>query len=333
MAAETRQPCLFSSHGPGAASLVIRSVFYLVGPTASGKSGVALELARRIGGDLINADAFQLYAGLPICTAQPPVEEQAELPHHLYGCLPMAEVCDAQAYCERASKVIREVLGRGRWPIVVGGSGLYVKALTHGLAPLPKGDPQIRERLAGMTSAERVAELLLLDPQAPENVALANDRYVTRALEICLLTGRPQSELRREWASHEPEFMGVLLQREREDLYHRINARVLGMVKQGLIDEVQALGEMSMTAEKAIGVGDMRAFLRGEATLEEAVAAIQQASRRYAKRQLTWFKRERGFQTVCLEPDSTATFAVERILELFPCLQSPPPPSVPSSSI
>jgi len=308
------------------------STFYVVGPTASGKSAVALELARRVGGELINADAFQLYAGLPICTAQPSVEEQIELPHHLYGCLPVTEACDAQAFCDRAMGVIKDVLERGRWPIVVGGSGLYIKSLTHGLAPLPKGDPFIREQLAAMTSEERVAELLRLDPQAPENVALANDRYVTRALEICLLTGRPQSELRREWASHEPQFMGVFLQRDRDDLYQRINARVLGMMKLGLIDEVQALGEMSMTAEKAIGVGDTRAFLRGEITLEDAVGAIQQASRRYAKRQLTWFKRERGFQTVCLEPDSTATSAVERILELFPCLQSPPPPFVPSSS-
>jgi tRNA dimethylallyltransferase len=312
---------------------VTGSVLYLAGPTASGKSAVALELAQRIGGELVNADAFQLYAGLPVCTAQPSADEQALVPHHLYGCLSVESSYDAQAYSDRAVPVIAEIAARGRWPIVVGGSGLYIKALTHGLAPLPKGDPVIRERLATMTSAERVTELLRLDPQAPENVALANDRYVIRALEICLLTGRPQSELRREWASHEPVFRGVLLQREREDLYQRINTRVLSMVKLGLIDEVQALGEMSMTAEKAIGVGDMRAFLRGEATLEEAVSAIQQASRRYAKRQLTWFKRERGFQTVCLEPDSTATFAVERILELFPCLQSPPPPSVPSSSI
>ncbi|MBL9145904.1 MAG: tRNA (adenosine(37)-N6)-dimethylallyltransferase MiaA [Verrucomicrobiaceae bacterium] len=308
------------------------SVFYLVGPTASGKSAVAFHLAQAVGGELINADAFQLYSGLPICTAQPSMVEQAEVPHHLYGCLPVTESCDAQTFCDRASRVMDEVWQRGRWPIVVGGSGLYIKSLTHGLAPLPKGDPAIRERLAMLTAAERVGELLRLDPQAPENVALANDRYVTRALEICLLTGRPQSELRREWASHEPQFMGVFLQRERGDLYQRINARVLAMVKQGLIDEVQALGDMSMTAEKAIGVGEVRAFLRGEVTLEEAVSAIQQASRRYAKRQLTWFKRERGFQTVCLDADSTATFAVERILELFPCLQSPPPPFVPSSS-
>lgn len=308
------------------------SVFYLVGPTASGKSAVAFHLAQMVGGELINADAFQLYAGIPICTAQPSGDEQKAVPHHLYGCMPTSDTCDAQTFADRASKVIEEVLARGHWPIIVGGSGLYVKALTHGLAPLPKGDPEIRGQLALMTAEERVAALLQLDPQAPENVALANDRYVTRALEICLLTGRPQSELRREWATHAPEFMGVFLQREREDLYQRINARVLSMMNQGLVDEVQALGELSMTAEKAIGVGDARAFLRGELTLEEAVAAIQQASRRYAKRQLTWFKRERGFQTVCLEPDSTATFAVERILELFPCLQSPPPPFVPSSS-
>jgi tRNA dimethylallyltransferase len=269
---------------------------------------------------------------MPICTAQPSLNDRAKVPHHLFDVLDLKESCDAQAFRDMALRVIEQVRSRGNWPIVVGGSGLYIKALTHGLASLPKGEPGLREQLAAMTPEGRVAELLRLDPQAGENVALANDRYVSRALEICILTGRPQSELRREWLQNEPEFMGVLLSREREDLYSRINSRVFSMIEQGLIAEVAGLGQTSGNAEKAIGVGEIRKHLRGEWSLDEAVAAIQQASRRYAKRQFTWFKRERGFQTVCLAADSTATFAVERILELFPCLQSPPQLSAPSSS-
>ena len=306
--------------------------FYLCGPTASGKTAVAVALAERIGGEVICADAFQLYRGLAICSAQPTAAERGAVPHHLFEVLGLHETCDAQHYRDLALPVIAAVRDRGRWPIIVGGSGLYLKALTHGLAPVPKGDAATRAQLAMLTAAERVAELLRLDPAAPGNVPLENDRYVTRALEICLLSGRPQSELRREWAQQEPSFLGALLGRERDDLYQRINQRVLAMVAQGLVAEVAALGELSATAAMAIGVRDIQRHLRGECSLDEAVAAIQQASRRYAKRQVTWFKREHGFQTICLAPDSTARMAVERILELFPCLLTPPPLSAPSPS-
>lgn len=309
------------------------SAVLLAGGTASGKTALGLALAERIGGEIVNADAFQLYRGLDICTAKPEPHEMARVPHHLYGVLDWQETCDAQRYRELVEPVIHEISARGRWPIVVGGSGLYLKALTHGLAPVPKGDAATRDRMAAMTAAERVAELLRLDPDAPQNVPLENDRYVSRALEICLLTGQPQSALRQQWAgAEEPRFMGVVLHRDRDDLYQRINARVLTMLERGLVAEIRAMGELSITAEKAIGVREVRAFLRGEINQSDMIAAIQQATRRYAKRQTTWFKRERGFQTICLAPDSTASSALERILELFPCVQSPPSPSAPSSS-
>lgn len=305
----------------------------VAGGTASGKSALALALAERIGGEIVNADAFQLYRGLEICTAKPGPEDLARVPHHLYSVLDWQDTCDAQRYRELAEPVILSIAARGRWPIIVGGSGLYLKALTHGLAPVPKGDAATREAMARLTPEQRVAELLRLDPQAADNVPLENDRYVSRALEICLLTGQPQSALRQQWAGEAPVFMGVLLQRGREDLYQRINARVLTMMERGLVEEIRAMGELSLTAEKAIGVREVRSLLRGECTPAEAVAAIQQSTRRYAKRQTTWFKRERGFQTICLDPESTASSGVERILELFPCVQSPPSQSVPSLSI
>lgn len=299
---------------------------YVCGATASGKSAVALELALRIGGEIVNADAFQIYRGLDICSAKPPAKDRELVPHHLFDVLDPAESCDAQRFRDLALPVMEGIATRGCWPIVVGGSGLYMKALTHGLATLPKGDEALRKQLALLTPDERLAKLLRLDPEAERNVPVKNDRYVSRALEICLLTGRPQSELRSEWLDNEPTFMGVQITRDRDDLYRRINERVHGMVAAGLVQEVASLETLSSTAEKAIGVREVRQHLLEGMPLPPAIEAIQQASRRYAKRQITWFKRERGFQTICLSPDSTPSMAADRILELFPCLiQSPPP--------
>ena len=302
---------------------------YICGATASGKSAVAVELALRIGGEVVNADAFQIYQGLDICSAKPSLKERQVVPHHLFGVINLAEHCDAQRFRDLALPVIEAIIARGKWPIIVGGSGLYLKSLTHGLATLPQADAALRTQLAEMSPEARVAELLRLDPQAESNVPLRNDRYVSRALEICLLTGRPQSELRATWQANEPEFMGVQITRERDELYHRINERVRGMVAAGLVEEVAALGDVSTTAEKAIGVHEIRQYLRGEWSLDAAIEAIQLASRHYAKRQITWFKRERGFQTICLPPESISSMAVDRILELFPCLTQPPPPHAP----
>lgn len=298
--------------------------FYICGATASGKSAVAVELAHRIGGEVVNADAFQIYQGLDICTAKPSLEEQAGVPHHLLGVLDPAEACDAQRFRDLAAQVIESIAARGKWPLVTGGSGLYLKALTHGLAPLPKADEAVRARLALLTPQERVAELLRLDPEAETNVPLRNDRYVSRALEICVITGQPQSALRATWQGQGPEFMGVQITREREELYHRINERVNRMISAGLVAEIAALGTASTTAEKAIGVREIRAHLNEGLPLEAAIEAIQQASRRYAKRQGTWFRRERGFQTICLPSESAPSMAADLIIDLFPCLKHPP---------
>lgn len=305
--------------------------FYLVGATASGKSAVALALAQRIGGEIVNADAFQLYQGMDILSAKPPHADRVSVPHHLYDVLPLSEPCDAQRYREMALPIIAAIQSRGRVPIITGGSGLYVKALSHGLAPVPPRDGRLRARLAHFTLGEKVAWLLDRDPEAGANVPLANPRYVERALEICLLTGRPQSALRQSFAETQPWGRGVVLHWEREALYERINQRVLNMLAAGLLDEVCALPADSPNAGKAIGWREMRAYLDGECTLPEATAAMQQATRRYAKRQITWFKRERWLQTICLDSEATAECASHQILAQFPCLL-PTPASRPSTS-
>lgn len=303
--------------------------FFITGPTASGKSAIALALAERVGGEIVNADAFQLYQGLDLLTAKPPLTDRACVPHHLYDVLPPAESCDAQRYREMALPVIAEITARGRLPIVVGGSGLYIKALSHGLADLPRGDAALRAELNALPFEEMVARLLALDPQAAENVPLANPRYVQRALEICLLTGLPQSALRQTFAQTEPAGQGIVLSWEREVLYARIDQRVHDMIAAGLLDEVRTLPPLGVTSEKAIGLRDMRAHLAGEMTLPEAISAMQQATRRYAKRQITWFKRERWLQTICLDSQQGAESTTSHLLDLFPCLTSPTPsPSI-----
>lgn len=306
--------------------------FFVVGPTASGKSAVALTLAEAVDGEIVNADAFQLYRGLDVLTAKPPPTDLARRPHHLYSVLDPAQSFDAQSYRELALPILQEIASRGKIPIVVGGSGLYIKALTHGLAPLPAADPALRARFESQPLEEKVAELLRLDPAAAKNVPLQNPRYVERALEVCLLTGHPQSELRQSFATPNPGIQGVILTLDRGVLYDRINQRVETMITQGIADEVAALGDLETGAAKAIGVREMRDHLAGRTSLDEAATALQQATRRYAKRQTTWFRRETCFQTICLPSEPDAHFPLPDLFRLFPCLKPTPSSSDPSSS-
>lgn len=261
-------------------------------------------LALQWGGEIVNADAFQLYKGLDICTAKPSVADRELVPHHLYDVLEPGETGDAAAYASMAQPVISAIASRGRVPVVVGGSGLYVKALTHGLSPLPS-DEKLREELAKKSAAERVAQLLSLDPHAEETVNLKNDRYVSRALEICLLTGKPQSELRSDWKRAAPQYRGVRLEWPREVLHERINLRTRAMVGAGLVEEVACAGALSATLEKAIGVAEVRRHLCGEWNLEQMIEGIQLATRQYARRQEKWFRREKGFQVLTMQAGQT----------------------------
>ena len=301
--------------------------FFLTGPTASGKSAVAVLLAERVGGEIVNADAFQLYEGMDLLTAKPGAEERARVPHHLYDVVPAGEACDAQRFRELALPLLADIAARGRRPILVGGSGLYLKALSHGLADLPPANPALRAELAAQSLEVKQARLLELDPDAAANVPLANPRYVERALEICLLTGRPQSQLRSTFGGARPLGTGVTLDLPRAELHERIHRRLEAMVNSGLLDEVRSLGEVGPTAARAIGLRELRAHLAGEWTLAEALAAMEQATRRYAKRQLTWFRRETWLQSICLPAGATAECALDLILPHVPCPPTLPPPS------
>lgn len=292
---------------------------YLVGPTGSGKSAAALLLAERTGGEIICADAYQLYEDMPILTAQPTAEELARAPHHLYGSVPVSSEMDAGRYEKTAMAVIDEVRSRGKLPIVCGGSGLYLKSLTHGLSPLPPGDPALRQELEALSIYELAEKLMALDPGSAEQLNLENPRHVIRALEICILTGKPASELKQSWVTPRPGVRGVFLDWPRYDLYERIDARTHAMVEAGVLDEVSRLSamELSATAEKAIGLWDFQAVLDEATSLGEAVASVQQATRNYAKRQTTWFRRESSFVNLEVRPGTTNQEIMREIARIF----------------
>ena len=169
----------------------MRRTFFIVGPTATGKSELAADVAREIGAEIVSADAFQIYRGLDLLTAKPDASTLAKAPHHLIGTTPLHEEMNAEKYRRAASRAIEEIHSRGKLAIVVGGSGLYIKALTHGLAPLPESDPKLREKLNAMSLDELRSQLAELDPEAAQKIDLKNRRRVVRAVEICLLTGKP----------------------------------------------------------------------------------------------------------------------------------------------
>lgn len=292
---------------------------YITGPTGGGKSAVALLLAEATGGEIICADAYQLYRGIPILTAQPPPAELARAPHHLYGSIPLSQEMDAGTFEKLALRTIAEVQSRGRLPIVCGGSGLYLKSLTHGLSPLPPADATLRRQLESLSTQELADRLLALDPGSAEQLNLQNPRHVARALEICLLTGQPASELKQSWAMPRSGLRGVFLDLPRDYLYDRINARTLDMVAAGVLAEVAAIDDdaLSNTASKAIGLWEFRAAADEATSLQEAIASVQQTTRHYAKRQTTWFKRETAFVTIPVTPTDTAPAITEKITRIF----------------
>ncbi|MBA3883939.1 MAG: tRNA (adenosine(37)-N6)-dimethylallyltransferase MiaA [Chthoniobacterales bacterium] len=277
----------------------MKNVFFIVGPTAVGKSEVAAEVARICDGEVVSADAFQIYAGLSLLTAKPDNTTIAKVPHHLIGTVPLSEPMNAERFRVAANSAIEGTHARGKCAFVVGGSGMYVQALTNGLSPLPEADRGLRREFEQRTTAELLALLREKDPETAARIHAKNRHRIVRVLEICLLTGLRTSELRRRIPpAQEPA--GVLLFRERAELYDRINERVLRMFEHGAVDEVRAVGETSATAAKALGLSHIRELLAGGISDAECVAQIQQASRRYAKRQLTWFQRQTNFEPLNL---------------------------------
>jgi len=278
---------------------LIPRTFFIVGPTAAGKSELAADVAHEIGAEIVSADAFQIYRGVNLLTAKPDAATLAKAPHHLIGTVPLHEEMNAEKFRTAALRAIEEIHSHGKMAIVVGGSGLYIKALTHGLAVLPQVDPELRAKLNAMMIDELRSQLMQLDPETARKIDVKNRRRLVRALEICIATEKRTSEQRGQWAVADSR-SGVFVFRDRDELYTRVNNRVEAMFENGVIEEVRAAEAMSSTASQMIGWREIHQLLAAQMSILQCVAAIQQATRRYAKRQLTWFRRQTNFEPLNL---------------------------------
>ncbi len=278
----------------------------IAGPTASGKSKLALEWAERVNGEIINADSMQLFAELSVLSARPDAEDLARVPHHLYASIPGTGPSSVMIWLERAVAIAQEIDLRGRVPIFVGGTGLYFRALEQGLARVPEIAPSVREdvrqRLIQQGSEKLYGELQELDPRGAQKLRPSDGQRIARALEVVLSTGEPLALYQRR--NHVPgPFCGARLDRTllmppRAVLHERINLRTKVMMENGAIDEVRALLALNYPPQspvlRAIGVEEVGKYIRGDLTLDESIERIRAATRQYAKRQCTWFRGQFG---------------------------------------
>jgi tRNA dimethylallyltransferase len=277
-----------------------QSALILTGPTGSGKSALAVELAGRLGAEVVSMDSMAPYRGMDVGTAKPDADQRRRVPHHLIDVLDPWESASVAWWLGRAAECVRDIEGRGRRALFVGGTPLYLKALLHGLFDGPPADPDLRQRLSA--EAERLGSAALhvrlaeVDPASAARLHVNDTRRVIRALEVWHLTGRPLSEWQTQWSSATGPAPPVLwLDLPRDELYARIDARVVQMFGGGLLDEAAALRRLprplSREAAQAVGYQEAFACLDGRVSRDEAVRLVQTRSRQLAKRQLTWFRQ------------------------------------------
>jgi tRNA dimethylallyltransferase len=275
-------------------------IWLIGGPTASGKSGLALRLAQAVDGEIVGADSMQIYADLPILTAAPTEQERALVPHHLVGVADAGETWSVGRWLRAASDVLDSIAARGRDAVVVGGTGLYFSALTRGLAdvpPIPKA-----QRDASLALYDKIGEPMFrdavaaLDPAAADRIEIGDRQRLTRAHAVAIATGKALTDWQTGGHPSLTDYSAVALAPPREDLYARCDARLDRMVEEGALEEVAALSrrglDPALPALKAVGYRELAAHVAGEMTLEAALAEAAMQTRRYAKRQSTWFRNQ-----------------------------------------
>jgi tRNA dimethylallyltransferase len=319
------------------------SSILLAGPTAVGKSQIALPLAERIRGEIISVDSMQVYRGLDIGTAKPSPAERARVPHHLIDICDLTESFDAAQFTRLAHRAVAEIQSRGHVPILCGGTGLYFKAYLEGLGEAPSADATLRAELEATPLAKLLAELRERDPVTYEKIDKKNPRRVIRAVEVIRLTGKPFSLQRAGWnvlpaSSPEGQKSDVpagcrnhvfCLTRQPDDLRRRINARVDAMFARGLVDETRKLLkhglERNKTAMQAIGYRQVVEHLCGARPLAETIELVKIQTRQFAKRQLTWFRAQKGLEWIELQPDEPLGEILARLKGFNPQTQNPRP--------
>jgi tRNA dimethylallyltransferase len=301
------------------------AVGLIVGPTGAGKSALAMEVAERLNCEIVNADSRQFYRGMDLGTAKPSAEDRARVPHHLIDVRDPDESLDVAEFAQLARTAIEEIAARGRNPLVVGGSGLYLRVIRGGIFRGPAASVEIRDRLAKVAAEQGVAHLHQrlreIDPESANRIGV-NDLYrIARAIEVFDLTGETITahQQRHRFADIGYDTFTVGVEVERKKLYEAIDTRFDAMVAAGLVEEVRALVEAGYSPDKpplsTIGYKQMAAHLRGEVTIADAIALAKQESRRLAKRQLTWFRREP--EIVWLDPERGAQDALTLFEKFF----------------
>jgi len=281
----------------------------LAGPTGVGKTDVAIRIAQTVHTEIVGADAFQIYQGLDILSCKPTPWQLLAIRHHLTSELPLTEPCDAQKYAVMARETIIRLNQNGVVPLVVGGTGFYLRALESSLPKLPEADFSLRKELDQRSTADLLCELDARDALASNRIDRHNRRRVVRALEVCILSGKPFSSFLEESAP-DPSIPRLLLERPRASLFEKINRRVDQMFEQGVVAEVAAVEAIGPTASQAIGFKLIRSLIAGTIDADTCREAIQQQTRNYAKRQMTWF-RHQAYEIVSAESGA------KRAIELF----------------
>jgi len=308
----------------------------LAGPTATGKSEIALHLAEQLGGEIISADSMQVYRGLDIGTAKPCPADRARVPHHLIDIRNLTESFDAAQFARLAHHTVAEIQTRGHQPILCGGTGLYLRAFLEGVGAAPPADAKLRAELETLPLDRLLAELHERDPATHEKIDKKNPRRVVRAVEVIRLTGKPFSAQRADWDSGHPapacraeasERRPVTghffcFARQPDDLHTRINARVDAMFARGLVEETRKLLAHGLaenkTALQAIGYRQVVEHLRGEWSLQETIELVKIRTRQFAKRQLTWFRAQKNVEWIELKPDELLTAVATSLRRRLP---------------
>jgi tRNA dimethylallyltransferase len=298
----------------------------IVGPTASGKSSLAVALAERVGGEIISVDSMQVYRGLDIGTAKPAPADRERVPHHLIDVAALTNPFDAAQFVQLAQSAVLQIQQRGRIPILCGGTGLYLQAFLEGLGTAPAPDPGLRAELEAAPIAELLAELERTDPAAFDRIDRLNPRRVIRALEVIRLSGRPFFEQQARWSREERP--GVIqsipvigLMRDRVDLCARIEARIDRMFQEGLVLETQEALRLGLqdnrTAQQAIGYRQVLGYLRGEQDLAETIRLVKRRSTQFARRQMTWFRKHSDVTWIRLQSQEPTPRVIDHLLEVW----------------
>ncbi len=297
----------------------------LAGPTAVGKSDIALLLAEKLGGEIVSVDSMQVYRGMDIGTAKPSPADRARVPHHLIDVVEVTEPFDAAQFVQLARRAVADIQSRGRLPILCGGTGLYFKAFLEGLGQAPPADAALRAVLEATPLPELLRELAERDPVTYERIDRQNPRRVIRAIEVIRLTGKPFSAQRADWQpsplAPRPSPLRFGLARSAADLHQRIEARVDAMFRQGWVAETEQLLQRGLaenkTAMQALGYRQIVEHLRGERSLAETIELVKLRTRQFAKRQMTWFRRQLAVDLdQSLRPDDSAETVASQIAAL-----------------